>query len=325
MKIKINLLNVILLGLLIALSPSAYPGGAKNHNATYSEPHPCPGSEIDGINAGLECRSLKGWSQGNHELDCTIIIPGIADSDNKVPLIAWANGWDQGNVVGQCTTNGYLKGLKEWAKSGSHGYIIAATNAWSVQESDVLACAQWVVDNASDEEIPFDGENIGLVGHSQGGGAVIKAGNGTNKGAPITAVLAMNPYGPAWVNSENQDGPVMILGGSMDTTTPPGSYQAAWDAIKDKGDNAMGPGGINAELKVGTHNSEAWNGSEDYTSTLSCEDAADENFGVYQSIGQTWWDIQLKNADDEVTLKMALDNAGIWQQPTGYSNFPDDP
>jgi len=90
----------------------------------------------------IDCFRVQGWSKGNHALDCTIIIPS---GGSNLPLIAWANGWDQGNVLGQCTTTGYLPGLKQWAKDGP--YVIAAANQWSVQESDVLACVQWVVDN----------------------------------------------------------------------------------------------------------------------------------------------------------------------------------
>ena len=283
----------------------------------------CPGHDDGTINDGLICHSVKGWSKGNHELDCTIVVPINASASNLLPLIVWANGWEQGNVLGQCTTNGYLKGLKEWAKSYDGGYIIAAANQWSVQESDVLACAQWVVDNAIGQngaDIPVVSDKIGLVGHSQGGGAVIKAGNG-NKGLSITTVLAMNPYGPAWVNSANQDGLVLLLGGSDDTTTPPGSYQTVWDAISDQAN----PGGINAVLDGGTHNSEAWNGTTGSAGTYSCDAAAEENFGAYQVIGLKWWQIQLKGAKtEEDVLKTLLDMAP-WNSvdyPTKYSNFP---
>lgn len=318
MNIKLSVLGVLSV-LLFFLALGAQAGGAKNKLATMTAVD-CPGDPGADINQGLVCYRVVGWSQGNHELNCTVIVPQSAYGGQPVPLIAWANGWEQGNVLGQCTTNGYLKGLKQWAKMDDYGgFVVAAANAWSVQESDVLACVQWVVDNAisAGGELPVNPDKIGLAGHSQGGGAVIKAGNGTSQGPQITAVLAMNPYGPSWINPQNQDGPLMLLGGSNDTTTPPASYQAVWDAISAQGN----PGGINAVLDGGTHNSEAWNGTTGSTGTFSCEAAAAHNFGAYQDIGALWWQIQLKGANLEGVLQSQLGGAD-WQQPTEFSNFP---
>jgi dienelactone hydrolase len=313
MKIKTSFIHPILSGLLIILPVAAFGGGAQNGNAVSFDAIDCPGYDGEDVNEDLSCYSVKGWSKGNHELNCTVIIPDKVTNNNRAPLIAWANGWEQGNVLGQCTTNGYLRGLKEWASSG---YVVAAANQWSVQESDVLSCAQWVSDNASgiNSLMPFDGQNIGIVGHSQGGGAAIKAGNG-NKGLSVTAVMTMNPYGPSWVKPENQDGQVLIVGGRMDTTSPPDSYQAVWDAIGAQAD----PGGVNAVLKNGTHNSDAWNGTGD-PGTFSCEEAAKGNFGAYQNIGMMWWDIQLKGKPYTSILKEMLDDDEIWETPQ-YSNF----
>ena len=295
----------------------AVAGGAQSNDATLT-PINCPGGSADGANDGLSCYSVKGWSQGNHEIDCTVIVPESAVSDG--PLIVWANGWEQGNVLGQCTTNGYLKGLKLWAKSG---YVVAAANQWSVQESDVLACAHWVDENGGVDGIPsIDAASIGIAGHSQGGGAVIKAGNG-NKDISVKAVLAMNPYGPSWVRPENQDGQVLILGGSNDTTTPPASYQAVSNAIIAQAD----PGGINAVSILGTHNSDAWGVYAD-GSTMSCEDAAEEDFANFQAPGFLWWEASLKNnAGAMGALQALLCNAGVWQTPEhdGVEGFNDCP
>ena len=151
-----NLLIVAMLFTGVASNVSA--GGAQKQVTITPEPIFCPGDSIDNsddINEGLNCYSVTGWSKGNHEINCTVIVPeptGGNTFDTHRPLIAWANGWEQGNVLGQNTTNGYLRGLKLWAKAGP--YVIAAANAWSVQESDVLACAQWVVENAGDGDIP---------------------------------------------------------------------------------------------------------------------------------------------------------------------------
>ena len=313
MKIKIRLIYAVLSGLLITMPSMTFAGGAQNGKGASFEFVDCPGYGGEGVNEGLNCYSVQGTSQGNHELDCTIIVPDGVSNRKKAPMIAWANGWEQGNVLGQCTTNGYLRGLKEWARSG---YLVAAANQWSVQESDVLACARWVADNSVGKNalVPFDGKNIGIVGHSQGGGAVIKAGNGS-QGVKVTAVMAMNPYGPAWVNSADQDGQVLIVGGRLDTTTPPDSYQAAWDAISAQGD----PGGINAVLKQGTHNSDAWNG-DGTSGTASCLDASTTNFGAYQDVGMIWWDIQLKGKKYSRILKGMLSDDDVWETPR-YSNF----
>ena len=313
MKIKIGLIYSIFSGLLIILPATALAGGAQSGKAASFDAIDCPGYAGEGVNDGLSCFSVKGSSQGNHELDCTIIIPDNVTNKKRAPMIAWANGWEQGNVLGQCTTNGYLRGLKEWASSG---YVVAAANQWSVQESDVLSCARWVADNATGKNslVPFDGKNIGIVGHSQGGGAVIKAGNGS-QGIDVTAVMAMNPYGPSWVNPADQDGQVLIVGGRMDTTTPPDSYQAVWDAISAQAD----PGGINAILINGTHNSDAWNGTGD-PGTFSCEVAAKGNFGAYQDVGMMWWDIQLKGKKYVRILKTMLADDKLWETPQ-YSNF----
>jgi len=252
-----------------------------------------------------DCSEIRftGQSQGNHEMDCTVIFPWSEGDEPdpryvKYPIIAWANGWDQGNVIGEYTTFGYKLGLIEWALDGP--YIVVAANQWSVQESDVLACLQLVIDEY--EEIA-DADSIGLAGHSQGGGAVIKAGDGEPNGFDITAVVAMNPYGPAWVNPEIQDGPVMLLGGTADTTTPTSSFQEVFDAILYEGDK----GGLLAVLEGGSHNSEAW-GVYENGETMSWEDAQEVNFGEYKRVTKLWWDFHLNgNARSGRQLQRLLD------------------
>ncbi len=246
-------------------------------------PAPCYGYE------NKNCSEIRvtGHSQGNHELDCTVIQPWRKYPANyEYPVIGWANGWNFGNVIGEHTTEGYKPGLIEWALDGP--YIVVAANQWSVQESDVLACVQWVIDNYSEADI----FKIGLAGHSQGGGAVIKAGDSEPYEFDITAVISMNPYGPSWVNSENQDGPLMLIGGTEDTTTPTSSFQAVWEAIQTNDQ-----GGLLAELDGGTHNSEAWgviveDGEE---TTMDWLDAQEVNFGEYQLITELWWQFHLNN------------------------------
>ena len=48
---------------------------------------------------------IVGHSEGNHRLDCTVIRPWGGDgrpadlSIAPYPVIGWANGWGQGNVL----------------------------------------------------------------------------------------------------------------------------------------------------------------------------------------------------------------------------------
>jgi len=66
-------------------TPGLHAGGAKNHTATVTGVD-CPGDDSGTINAGLDCYSVQGWSQGNHELNCTIVLPQTSDQHNTVPL-----------------------------------------------------------------------------------------------------------------------------------------------------------------------------------------------------------------------------------------------
>ncbi len=230
---------------------------------------------------------ITGHSKGNHGLDCIIIRPWSSRSgpDNALyPIIAWANGWDQGNVVGATTTLGYKPGLIEWALDGP--YIVIAANQWSVQESDVLQCIQWLTDQSLDPNSEYfnivDTTRIGLAGHSQGGGAVIKAGDGEPNGFDISAVVAMNPYGPGWVDPGNQDGPMMLIGGTDDTTTPVSSFIAVWETVRDNDQ-----GGLLAVLEGGTHNDDAWAPADDF------DNPDNYDFGRYQRITELWWQFHL--------------------------------
>jgi hypothetical protein len=296
----------LLVSVLILTAAAPAMGAAPGpDNTSESEPETCRLYDVD-VEAFIpiaDCTETRvtGNSEGNHELNFTVIRPWGLESKkghkipkNGYPVIVWANGWGWNNVAGETTTIGYKPGLIEWAISGP--YIVVAANAWSAQESDVLRCLQWIVDQDDVQGSDYFGKinrnKIGLAGHSQGGGATIKAGgDGEQAGVVITAIIAMNPYGPAWVDSGNQDGPMLILGGKNDTTTPPGSYQAVWDAVK-----VNGIGGINAVLLKGTHNSEAW-GVDPYPDgeTLDNEEASKINFVKYQYITELWWDYFLNN------------------------------
>ncbi|MCK4898502.1 MAG: hypothetical protein KAS38_06985 [Anaerolineales bacterium] len=197
---------------------------------------------------------VTGHSSGNHRLDCKIIRPWSNSSgsgDGEYPVIAWANGWGQGNVFGAENTDWYIDTiLIDWVLDGS--YIVIAADQWSAQESDVLACLQWMVDQNEVADSEYEGvvntAKLGLAGHSQGGGAVVKAGDGEPNGFDITTVVTMNPYGPSWVDAAEQDGPVMIITGSEDEVTPYSWTYPVFEAVQTNDQ-----GGLYAVLQGAGH------------------------------------------------------------------------
>jgi predicted esterase len=198
---------------------------------------------------------IVGPSQGNHRLDCTVIRPwdsSVGPGKSEYPVIVWANGWGGNNVAGETTTQDwYAEMLQGWAVDGP--YIVIAANAWSAREDDVLKCLQWLVDQdnevGGEYEDVVNTDKIGLAGHSQGAGAVVKAGDGEPNGFEITTVLAMNPYGPGWVNAGSQDGPVLVLTGANDVVTPYSWTYPVFEAIQTNG-----IGGLYAVHQVAGHN-----------------------------------------------------------------------
>ena len=200
------------------------------------------------------------------------------------------------DVAGETTTDWYKPTLIDWALDGP--YIVIAANQWSVQESDVLACLEWILDQNDTAGSEYEGvvntTKIGLAGHSQGGGAVVKAGDGEPNGFEITTVITMNPYGPSWVDAAKQDGPVMIITGSEDAVTPYSWTYPVFEAMQTNDQ-----GGLYAVLQGAGHS----------------------DLGDYQTVVMSWWQFTLYNdADAGQDLKNILDN-DPWD--TEYA-FPDD-
>jgi dienelactone hydrolase len=136
---------------------------------------------------------------------------------------------------------------------------------------------------------------IGLAGHSQGGGAVVKAGDGEPNGFDITTVVAMNPYGPSWVGADNQDGPVMTITGSEDTTTPYSWTYPVFEAVQDNDQ-----GGLYAELQGAGHS----------------------DVGSYQRIVRLWWQFTRHDKDAAGNqLRRILDKNPWETEYTFTANF----
>jgi len=236
--------------------------------------------------AGYSEQLVTGHSNGNHRLDCTVIRPWVNPPDpgnTRYPVIVWANGWGGNDVAGDYTTNYYKPMLIDWVLNGP--YIVIAANAWSVQESDVLACLQWILDQNQTAGSEYQGHvevnKIGLAGHSQGGGAVIKAGDGEPNGFKITTVVAMNPYGPSWVDAGKQDGSVLILKGSNDTITFKNT-NLIFEAVQTNDQ-----GGVFAVRQGAGHN----------------------DIALFQDVIKLWWQYILNgNADACTLLRSTLDN-----------------
>jgi hypothetical protein len=228
-----------------------------------------------------------GHSEGNHRLDCTVIRPWAGDgkpadsSNGPYPVIGWTNGWGQGDVMGADQVENYISGLFFWAEAGD--YLVIAANQWSARAPDILQCLQWLIDEshdpASDYYNAVDTSKIGLSGHSQGGGAALKAGDGILSDgvgfAQVTTVVAMNPFGPSFVKAQNQNDQILLLGGTRDGATPTDSFSAVLNGVilSDV------PGGAQAELIGGTH----------------CNPACGPNFGVFGQVSLLWWEIFLRD------------------------------
>lgn len=230
---------------------------------------------------------IIGHSEGNHRLDCTIVRPWAGDGGpDAIPpggfqVIGWTNGWGQGEVFGADQTENYVSGLFLWAEAGD--YLVIGANQWSPRAPDILQCLQWLIDASHDPESDYfgavDTSKIGLSGHSQGGGAALKAGDGVLADgagiAQITTVVAMNPYGPSYVKAQNQNDQVLLLGGDMDGVTPTDSFSAMLDGVV----LSENPGGAQAELVGGTH----------------CNPACRDGFGVFGEVALLWFEILLRN------------------------------
>jgi len=247
---------------------------------------------------------IVGHSQGNHRLDCTILRPwasegGPAEGESPpdgYPVIGWTNGWGQGNVLGADQVENYIQGLDFWAENG---FLVIAANQWSARSPDIIQCLQWLLDESqvegSDYYRTVNPEQIGVSGHSQGGGAALKAGNKALIGESgltwVSTVVAMNPYGPSFVKAKGQNGQIMVLGGARDFVTPTDSFsEVLRDSILSNDQ-----GGVQAEWDQGTH----------------CTPACRDDFGIFGELSLLWWQMYLQGMDKCTELEAIL-ASGEW-------------
>ena len=250
---------------------------------------------------------IFGATSGNHDLSCTVIRPwGLEGGPNPdfapYPAAGWLNGWGGNNVAGQPTLQGYLPGLIEWAIDLQT--IVVAANAWSARDVDMIRCLEWLAEQnetpGSEYEGIVDTRRIGILGHSQGGGGVLKVGADSSPDYSVAAVVAIHPYGPNWASVGSQEAPVFMIGGGNDTTTPTSSFLPAWDRIK-----ANGIGGLLVEKPDGTHNGDAWAPADDF------DNPQNHDFGDYQDAIRLWLSIFLDDADEGAALLMEPSDRGI--------------
>ena len=255
---------------------------------------------------------IVGDSEGNHRLDCTVVRPWAGNGgpdmipDGGFEVIGWTNGWGQGNVFGADQIENYISGLEFWAEAGN--YLVVGANQWSARAPDILQCLQWLIDENHDPQSDYYGTvnsaKIGLSGHSQGGGAALKAGDGVlNDGAgiaQITTVAAMNPYGPSFVKAQIQNDQILLLGGDNDVVTPTDSFSAVLDGVI----LSENPGGAQAELVGGTH----------------CNPACRYQFGVFGQVALLWFEIFLRDDLSQCAnlISMLESVPGEWNNT--YSN-----
>ena len=256
--------------------------------------------------------AIIGHSQGNHRLDCTVVRPwegpGGPDAipDGGFDVIGWTNGWGQGNTFGANQIEHYISGLFFWAEVGD--YLVIGANQWSARAPDILQCLQWLIDESHDPDSDYFGAvntaNIGLSGHSQGGGAALKAGDGVLNDGPgfaqITTVVAMNPYGPSFVMAQNQNNQILLLSGDSDGVTPTDSFSAVLDGVI----LSENPGGAQAELVGGTH----------------CNPACTNQFGVFGEAARLWFEIFLRDDLSQCVNLINLLEFGAEDWNNIYSN-----
>ena len=164
--------------------------------------------------------------------------PGdIAESDEKYPVIVWANGTG-------CITQLYFNLLKSIAAAG---YIVAAdtsvmTADGTAQSDTVDYILQKNSDPSSDLYGKVDTENIAAAGHSQGGRSAVNAGAADSRIKCVLSVAGSNYKSEA----EKLSKPVFFMTGTVDLIV----LSSMW--VKPAY-NAVTGSAVYASLKGGVH------------------------------------------------------------------------
>jgi predicted dienelactone hydrolase len=152
------------------------------------------------------------------EVGCTIVRPlALGEGGVKHPVIVWGNGTAATPVV-------YMGVLRHWA---SHGFIVAAADTNTAGSgTEMLACLDWLI-NRNNNDATYGGhvdvDRVGAAGHSQGGGGALMVGSDSR----ISATAPLQPFilegfgGFSQKSLSQQQGPMFLMSGSLDTVAPP--------------------------------------------------------------------------------------------------------
>jgi predicted dienelactone hydrolase len=156
---------------------------------------------------------------------CTVHRPvALGQGGVTHPVILWGNG----TGTTPATYSALLSHL------ASHGFIVAAANTSNAGNgSQMLTCLNNVIGaNATAGNVLFgrvDTARVGASGHSQGGAGTIMAGRDARVRvtAPIQPFITFIPGGGLFSNASigQQRGPMLLLGGSLDTIAVPAVQQ----------------------------------------------------------------------------------------------------
>lgn len=220
------------------------------------------------------------WGSGK-----IMFYPGdIAESDEKYPVIVWANGTG-------CITQLYFNLLKSIAAAG---YIVAAdtsvmTADGTAQSDTVDYILQKNSDSSSDLYGKVNTENIAAAGHSQGGRSAVNAGAADSRIKCVLSVAGSNYKSEA----EKLSKPVFFMTGTVDLIV----LSSMW--VKPAYNAVTGPA-VYASLKGGVH--------------TTCIFTPDK----ISAYAIAWFDANLKN---DAAAKAVFAPGGALSQDSSWKDF----